>query len=83
MAEQLALFEFQRYNKVTPQECLRHATGKQHTGNLFSFCSTHDKLVFWVKASVLENDALGKRTDTIDFWIKVAEVSCEFLLVPG
>ena len=29
----------------------------------------------WVKMSVLNNDALGKRADTIELWIKVAEVS--------
>ena len=75
VAEQITLFEFQRYVKVTPQECLRHATGQQSGGGLSAFCSTHDKLVFWVKLSILENDALGKRANTVEFWIRVAEVS--------
>lgn len=75
VAEQITLFEFQRYVRVTPQECLRHATGRQSGGGLSAFCSTHDKLAFWVKLSILENDALGKRANTVEFWIRVAEVS--------
>ena len=75
VAEQITLFEFQRYVRVTPQECLRHATGRQTGGGLSAFCSTHDKLAFWVKVSILEHDGLGKRANTLEFWIKVAEVS--------
>ncbi|KZW00497.1 ras GEF [Exidia glandulosa HHB12029] len=43
------------------------------TQNLISFCATNDKLASWVKMSVLERDGLGKRADTIDHWLKVAE----------
>lgn len=41
--------------------------------HLFAFCATHDKLVNWVKTTILMTDVLGRRADTIDFWIKVAE----------
>ncbi|KAJ7109784.1 ras guanine nucleotide exchange factor domain-containing protein [Mycena epipterygia] len=75
IAEQLALLEFKLYAKLTPQECISYA--KTQTGktveNLCTFCSTHDKLAAWVKTSILTNEALGKRADTVDFWIKVAE----------
>ncbi|KAJ7150331.1 ras guanine nucleotide exchange factor domain-containing protein [Mycena filopes] len=57
------------------QECILYAktqTGKQ-VENLCTFCATHDKLAAWVKTSILTNEALGKRADTVDFWIKVAE----------
>ncbi|KAF8167469.1 ras guanine nucleotide exchange factor domain-containing protein [Crassisporium funariophilum] len=80
VAEQLALLEFSLYVKITPQECLTYA--KTQTGNavakLRDFCGTHDKLGSWVKISVLNNEALGKRADTVDFWIKVAE-KCRLL----
>ncbi|KAJ7116791.1 ras guanine nucleotide exchange factor domain-containing protein [Mycena crocata] len=75
IAEQLALLEFKLYVKLTPQECISYAktqTGKQ-VEHLVTFCSTHDKLAAWVKTSILTNEALGKRADTVDFWIKVAE----------
>ena len=82
VAQQLTLFEHRLYQKIRPHECLNWAkTQKGETvANLTSFCATHDKLAAWVKMSVLSNDGLGKRADTIDFWIKVAEVSRSNLL---
>ncbi|KAF9469694.1 ras guanine nucleotide exchange factor domain-containing protein [Collybia nuda] len=74
IAEQLALIEFKKYVKITPQECIRYVSvGTQASPNVSNFICTHDKLVDWVKISILTNDALGRRADTIDFWIKVAE----------
>ncbi|KAF8079044.1 ras guanine nucleotide exchange factor domain-containing protein [Lyophyllum atratum] len=74
IAEQLTLLESKRYVKVTPQDCLRHGSKQASCeSNLATFCSTHDKVVAWVKISILGHDALGKRADTIEFWIKVAE----------
>lgn len=83
VAEQLSLLEFKLYANITPQECIRHANTRstQNSSNLFVFCSTHDKLAAWVKTSILNNIALGKRADTVDFWIKVAEVSIMCRLV--
>jgi son of sevenless-like protein len=77
IAEQLTLLEFGLYVRISPQECLAYAKTQSGTAvaNLVEFCGTHDKLASWVKSSVLLNDALSKRADTIDFWIKVAEVS--------
>ncbi|KII94039.1 hypothetical protein PLICRDRAFT_50030 [Plicaturopsis crispa FD-325 SS-3] len=75
IAEQLCLYEHKLYAKITPQECLNWSkvqTGKTVV-NLFLFCATHDKLGAWVKTSILSNEVLNKRTDTLDFWIKVAE----------
>jgi son of sevenless-like protein len=64
------------YEKITPQECIKYArtqSGKAVAG-LTGFCATHDKLVAWVQSTILNNEQLGKRADTVDFWIKVAEV---------
>ncbi|KAG6878166.1 hypothetical protein C0993_011239 [Termitomyces sp. T159_Od127] len=72
IAEQLTLIESERYLKITPKECLLHNKHTTST-NLAKFCSVHDKIVSWVKTSILTNEALGKRASTIDFWIKVAE----------
>ncbi|KAK7465269.1 hypothetical protein VKT23_005248 [Stygiomarasmius scandens] len=43
------------------------------TTNLTNFCATHDKLAAWVTSTILNNDQLSRRADTVDFWIKVAE----------
>ncbi|KAG6911369.1 hypothetical protein DXG01_001040 [Tephrocybe rancida] len=73
IAEQLTLIESKRYVKITPKECLLHVNKQASASNLAEFCSTHDKIVAWVKTSILNNDALGRRANTIEFWIKVAE----------
>ena len=63
--------------KVRPHECLTWSSNQKgdNVRNLRAFVSTSDKLAAWVKMSVLNNDALGRRADTIELWIKVAEVS--------
>jgi son of sevenless-like protein len=75
IADQLTVYEFCLYSKITPQQCLSYV--KTRTGNdvakLRDFCSTHDKLGAWVKMSILNGQAAGKRAHTVDFWIKVAE----------
>ncbi|KAF8807994.1 ras GEF [Phlegmacium glaucopus] len=75
VAEQLTLYESGLYVKITPHQCLTYV--RNRTGNdvaqLRDFCSTHDKLAAWVKMSILNSDATGRRALTIDFWIKVAE----------
>lgn len=76
IAQQLCLYEHRLYSIIRPRECLRWASVRkgETVANLNLFCATHDKLAAWVKHSVLLNDGPGKRADTIDFWIKVAEV---------
>ena len=66
------------YNKIRPQECLTWAKTQSgpNVANLHAFCATHDQLAAWVKTSILTHETLGKRADTVDFWIKVVEVSC-------
>jgi len=80
IAEQLTLLEFGLYIKITPQECLAYAKTQSGSAvaNLLEFCSTHDKLASWAKTSVLNHDTTSKRSDAIEFWIKVAE-KCRLL----
>ncbi|KAG9045100.1 hypothetical protein FS837_007032 [Tulasnella sp. UAMH 9824] len=75
LAQHLTLFEYRLYAKIRPSECMEWL--KTQSGpkveNLSRFISTNDRLVAWVKYSILKEDGLGKRADIIDFWIKVAE----------
>ncbi|KAG9011301.1 hypothetical protein FRB93_003103 [Tulasnella sp. JGI-2019a] len=75
LANHLALVEYRLYAKIRPYECVmwpRVQRGPE-VENLVRFCSTSDKLVAWVKYSILSVEGLGKRADLIDHWIKVAE----------
>lgn len=75
LAQQLCLLEYGLYAKVQPQQCLLWAKTQmgRSVASLIQFSSTHDKLAGWVKTSILNNDGLNKRADTVDFWIKCAE----------
>lgn len=76
LAQHLSLFESDLYRKIRSQECFLWTTTKEGdtVKNIRAFSATHDKLADWVKCSILEADILGKRANTVDFWIRVAEV---------
>lgn len=82
LARQLTLYEARLYLKLRPHECLAWSSNQKgnNVPNLRAFVSTSDKLAAWVKMSILNNDALGKRADTIELWIKVAEVIDVYIL---
>ncbi|KAF5392464.1 hypothetical protein D9757_002243 [Collybiopsis confluens] len=80
IAEQLAVYEFKLYSKLSPQDCMlpgpqtirpAGCTGTREA--LSVFCATHDRVAAWVTDSILSTDNLAKRSDTVDHWIKVAE----------
>jgi son of sevenless len=77
IADQLTLYEFKLYSKVTPQDCISQATRPsgcvKSRETLHSFCATHDKLAVFVTDTILSTPALSRRSDTVDHWIKVAE----------
>ncbi|TBU50019.1 ras GEF [Dichomitus squalens] len=74
-AEHLCMYEQRQYSKVRPQECMSWVKSQTGNGvkNLVAFNAFHDKLGSWVKMSILNMEGLGKRAETIDLWIKVAE----------
>lgn len=77
LARQLTLYEARFYLKVRPHECFTWSATQQGdtVQNLRTFVSTSDKLAAWVKMSILVDDTRRKRADTIEQWIKVAQVS--------
>jgi son of sevenless len=62
--------------KIRPQECLAWSkvTKGPAVSNLQAFYNSHIRLAAWVKYSILSKEALGRRSDTVDKWIRVAEV---------
>lgn len=76
LAQQLTLYESRLYSQIRARECL--VWHKVQTGeavqNLVAFAAHSNKLASWVKYSILTKDGLGRRADTVDRWIRVAEV---------
>jgi son of sevenless-like protein len=83
IAEQLTVILFEIYRKILPHECITYI--KVHTGpgvaNLREYCASHDKVSYWVQTSILTAETMKRRAETVDYWIKVAEVGLINLLV--
>lgn len=80
VARFLCLYEHRLYARIRPRECLNWI--KRGVGdaapNLSAFLATKDRLAAWVKSSILNVEAFGRKAETLNFWIKVAE-ACKFL----
>ena len=76
IAQQLCLVEHRLYSKIRPQECLRWIEVQTGQGvrRIAEFAAIREKLIGWVKATILEVDGLSRRAHVVDFWIRVAEV---------
>ncbi|KAH8099722.1 ras GEF [Cristinia sonorae] len=75
IAEHICLYERRLYARIVPQDCVDYVLQRQASAapRLVAFCKTHDRLANWVKFSILSVEHVGKRAQTVDFWIKVAE----------
>ncbi|KAI0778672.1 ras GEF [Trametes elegans] len=75
LAEHLCMHEQRLYSKIRVLDCLNWVKSLSGNGtrNLMAFNSFNDKLCSWVKMSILNTEGMGKRSDTIEYWIKVAE----------
>lgn len=75
IANHLTIMETRLYSRIRPHECLSwsRSTKGPAVANLAAFIGTSDRIAAWVKLSVLTCESLGKRADTIDHWIKIAE----------
>lgn len=77
LAEHLCIHEQKLYSRIRVSECLNWVKSPVGNGvkHLAAFNAFNEKLCAWVKTSILNTESTGKRADTIDFWIKIAEVS--------
>ncbi|KAF9245679.1 ras guanine nucleotide exchange factor domain-containing protein, partial [Melanogaster broomeanus] len=82
VAEQFCVLMHDLYAGIGLQEC--HNWVKTRTGtdrdvtSLGRFFDVHDRVTLWVQKSTLSYDNLAKRTEALDFWIRVAE-KCQAL----
>ncbi|KZV69753.1 ras GEF [Peniophora sp. CONT] len=75
MAQHLCLYEHALYRVILRQECFNWTKVREGptVAHMAAFTTTYDRLADWVKLSILEVDALGKRATIVDFWIRVAD----------
>jgi son of sevenless-like protein len=73
LAIALALLEGDKYKVLVPSDYIAHL--RRHAGhnNVEGAYTTHNKIIFWVKDSVLHYDTVEKRADVLKFFIHTAQ----------
>lgn len=77
LAEQLCVLMHTLYATIRQDDCLDWTMGRRRTNvtGLRRFFDIHDYIASWVQKSTLACDDMTRQTETLDFWIKVAEVN--------
>ena len=75
LANALALLEGDKYKVIVPFDYIAHL--KKHPGrnNIEGAYTTNNKIIFWIKDSVLRNDTVEKRVSVLNLFIDTAQVS--------
>jgi len=75
LAIALALLEGDKYKALVPSDYIAHL--RRHAGynNVEGAYTANNKIIFWVKDSVLHYDSVEKRADVLKFFIHTAQVS--------
>lgn len=80
LAVALIILEGERYNSITPTDCVsellsgKGSTNPTGSNQIDEARATHNKIVNWVKASIVKSSKKDKRADTLGFFIKTAIV---------
>lgn len=77
LAMALLFLESEKYNAITPTDCISSLLYESQSGpnEVTEASETHNKIVHWVKSSVIRSSRKAVRADTLTFFIKTAMVS--------
>ncbi|RXW24190.1 hypothetical protein EST38_g1647 [Candolleomyces aberdarensis] len=73
LAIALTLLEGDRYRQIMPCDYLANQCGRPGFNNVDAACSVNNKIILWVKQSLLHYDALQHRADVLKFFIHTAK----------
>ena len=75
LATALTIVEYTAYKSIGPSDCIQFLMNCQGTNAVARACAINNKLVSWIKKSVLQASRLEKRVENLKFLINTAEVS--------
>ncbi|KAF8061461.1 hypothetical protein FPV67DRAFT_1509075 [Lyophyllum atratum] len=75
LAIALTLLEGDKYKAILPTDYIAHLRKQHRPNNVEAACLTNNKIVLWVKQSVLHYDAIGLRAQVLKFFVNTA-VAC-------
>lgn len=74
LAIALTLLEGDRYRQIMPCDYLANQCGRPGYNNVDAACSVNNKIILWIKQSLLHYDALQSRAAVLKFFINTANV---------
>ena len=76
LAEQFCVLMHTLYATIRRNDCLDWTVGRRGTEvtGLRRFFDMHDCVASWVQRAILTNDDITRQAETLDFWIRVAQV---------
>jgi len=80
LAIALALLEGDKYKALVPSDYIAHLRRHAGRNNVEGAYTANNKIIFWVKESVLHYDSVEKRADVLKFFIHTAQVSRGLIL---
>lgn len=78
LAIALALLEGDRYKAILPADYIAHLRRDPWPNNIDAASITNNKIVLWVKKSILHYDRIESRAQVLKFFINTAQVCCFF-----
>lgn len=76
LAIALTLLEGDKYKVLVPSDYIAHLRRHPGYNNVQGAYTVNNKIVFWVKDSILHYDRVDQRADVLKFFIHTAQVSC-------
>jgi len=75
LAIALTLLEGDKYKAIVPSDYIAHFGKHPGSNGVKVACSVNNKIVLWVKQSVLQYDTAHSRAQRIEFFLNTAQVS--------
>lgn len=82
LAIALTLLEGDKYKCILPTDYIAHLRRQRRSNHVEAAYLTNNKIVLWVKQSVLHYDAIESRVQVLKFFINTAQVYYNFPLLP-
>lgn len=74
LAIALTVLEGGKYKAITATDCISHLLGGDGVNNVAEARATNNKIVNWVKKSIIRSDRMENRGDTLRFFVNTAAV---------
>ena len=74
LAIALTLLEGDKYKVILPTDYIGHLEKQDRPNNVAAACQTNNRIVLWVKQSVLHYDAIDSRAQVLKFFVNTGLV---------